>query len=363
MIPKPAPPRPLPVSMRAARLYDIDDIRIESLPVPELEPGDLLIETSVCGICTGELMPWYVRQKAPFVFGHEPVGRVIAVGEGGDPNLPPVEAGDRVFVHHHAPCLVCRHCLRGEHVQCETWRNTRLDPGAMAEVFRVPAANRIDVLRLPPSVSDEDGALVEPAACAVKALDLADVRPGDTVLVIGLGFMGQILARLARAYGAGTVIGSDFVPARRELARRLGADAVIDPAAGPLPEQVEAVLGRPGADVVVVAPPTARAMSEGIAAAGRGGRVVLFSPAPPGEQITVEPHHLYFHEIRLIPSYSCGPLHTRKALGYIAAGVLRAADLVTHRYPFERVAEAYAAMQRGDVLKATVHFTSKENEA
>lgn len=338
--------------MKVARLYDIDDIRLEDVPRPTPRAGELLVQTVACGICTGELMPWYMRQKAPFVFGHEPVGRVSAVGKG----MTEFHPGDRVFVHHHAPCLRCKHCRRGEVVQCATWRRTRLNPGGMAQYFTVPNENLIDVLRLPDSVSAADGTLIEPAACAVKALDLARIQPGDTVLVIGLGFMGLLLAKLARAFGAGRVLGADLLAARRHKGLAVGVDAVIDPGAAPLATQVRAACGGDGADVVVVGPPFTQPMQDGIAAAGPGARVVLFSPAPPGEKLAIEPHDLYFREVSLIPSYSCGPDHTRQALGFLTAGVVRAEDVVTHHFPFEQVAEAYAAMRQGDALKAVVHF-------
>ncbi|MEO6991355.1 MAG: alcohol dehydrogenase catalytic domain-containing protein, partial [Candidatus Baltobacteraceae bacterium] len=151
--------------MRAAVLYDVDDIRIERREVPRLEPGDLLVRTGASGICSGDLMPWYVRRKAPFVFGHEPAGTVVAVGAGAA-----FEIGARVFAHHHAPCFRCARCLRGAYVQCATWRATALDPGGMAEFFRIPRANVADTLRLPEGVSFADGSLVEPLACVVKSL-------------------------------------------------------------------------------------------------------------------------------------------------------------------------------------------------
>lgn len=340
--------------MRVARLYDVDDIRIEDANIPALGDGEILVQTQACGICTGELMPWYIRRKAPFVFGHEPAG-VVSDTRGDTRGL---QIGDRVFVHHHAPCLQCHHCLRGEHVQCKVWRTSRLDPGGMAEYFRVPATNLVDVLPLPPTVTDADATLVEPAACAVKALDLARIHPGDSVLIVGLGFMGQILAKLARAYGAGRVIGSEPNAWRRQKGLQLGLDAAIDPSTAPLKDQVRDILGGNGSDIVIVGPPFTDAIRDGISAAGAGGRVVLFSPTPPEERLTLEPHDLYFNEVSLIPSYSCGPLHTRRALAFIAAGVLRAQDLVTHMFPFTDVALGYGAMRRGgDVLKAVIHFT------
>ena len=151
--------------MKAARLYSRDDIRIEEIDAPEPDEGEILVQTRACGICTGDIMGWYMERKAPLVFGHEPSGVVAAVGAG----VEELNVGDRVFVHHHAPCGRCRHCRRGAYVHCKTWRSTGLRPGGMAEYFAVPAANvAADTLRLPDSVSFEAGSLIEPTACVVS---------------------------------------------------------------------------------------------------------------------------------------------------------------------------------------------------
>jgi len=339
--------------VRAAVFYDVDDIRIEEIADPVCGPEDIVVETRACGICTGELMDWYMRQKAPFVFGHEPAGVVVEVGS----SVKEWSVGDRVFVHHHAPCFACRHCRRGAYVQCDTWKSSRLEPGGMAERFRVAAVNQRDTLRLPENVSWEGGVLVEPLACAVQALSRARVQPGDTVLVIGLGFMGQLLAKAAWSFGAGRVIAADFVQARRAMAERLGVSVAVDPGAAPIAEQVRALNQGALADVVIVGPPVLRAIENGLSCAGNGGTVVLFSPTPPGETLAVPVNDIYFRDISIIPSYSCGPTDTRRALALISGGALVAEEFITHRYSFEQTADAYAAMRGGgDVLKAVIHF-------
>lgn len=345
--------------MKVVRLYDFTDIRVEEAPVPAIGPGELLVRARAAGICSGDVLPWYIEAKAPLVLGHEPAGEVVAVGPGVEGFAP----GDRVFVHHHAPCLNCRQCRRGEPVQCPTWRSSRLDPGAMAEYWRVPAANLVDTLHLPDHLSFADGALVEPVACCVKALGRAGIRSGDDVLVIGLGIMGQLLARLSRSFGAGRVLTADFVAERRRMARRLGADAAFDPAKAPLDEQVRDCLGGRGADVVVVGPPTVAALEAGVSAAGQGAAVVLFSPAPPGAVWNVQPHRLYFDEIRLVPSYSCGPDDTQAALQLIADGAVTAREFVTHWYTLNEAPEAYRDMAAGGaVIKAMVLLGDHEED-
>ncbi len=353
---------PAPATMQVALVRSAGDIRVETMPVPTPGPGEALVRVRAAGICSGDLMPWYIARKAPLVLGHEVAGEVVALG-GSEPVTPhgggePFRVGDRVAVHHHAPCFACRACRRGEPVQCETWRRSRLDPGGVAEYVRVPQANLSgDTLRLPPHVGFEDGALVEPTACVVKSLRRGRVAEGDAAAVIGLGVMGLIHIRLARAAGAGPVVGIDLDADRCEAARRLGADRAVrvpgeDPAAA-----LRDVTGGRLADLVIVGPGSPEALDQGFALAAPAGRVVLFTPTPPGRSTAVDTNRIYFDEITLIPSYSCGPEDTAAALGAIAAGVVRAADLVTHRSPIGGVGEAYRAMARGGrAIKSMIVF-------
>ena len=340
--------------MKVARLYDVSDIRFEEEPIPQVGPGEALIRTRTCGICSGEVMGWYMQKKAPLVFGHEPAGEVVEVGAG----VADFRPGDRVFVHHHAPCFTCRACRRGQFVQCPTWRTSRIIPGGMSEYFLVPKENLSgDVLSLPPHLSFADGSLVEPSACAVKSLRRSGFQSGERVLIIGLGIMGQLHVALARHAGAGSVIGADFVPYRREKARQLGADLVLDPAQGKIEDALREHTNGQMAEVVIVGPGSIEAMELGIRCAARGGTVVLFTASPPEALLQVSPYHLYFNEIRLIPSYSCGPNDTCEALRLIAAGVIKAEQFITHRFPFTALYDAYRnAAEARDSLKTVVEF-------
>lgn len=340
--------------MKIARLYSFTDIRIEEMPVPGIGPGDALMRTRACGICSGDVMPWYIEKKAPLVLGHEPSGELVAVGGNVQGFVP----GDRVFVHHHAPCTACRCCLRGDHVQCETWRDSKIVPGGVAEYVLIPEINlRHDTLKLPPSVSFEDGCLVEPAACVIKSLKRSGIRKGDTVLVIGLGVMGQMHVLLAREFGAGCIIGADMIGYRLGKAREFGADGTINVAEADLKMRVAELTGGRMADIVIVGPNSADAMRQGMDVVAAGGTVVLFTPAKPGEMIAVDPNSLYFRDISLVTSYSCGPDDTAAALEHIQKGTITAGKLVTHRFSIDRTAEAYRlTAEAGESLKSLILF-------
>jgi L-iditol 2-dehydrogenase len=331
-----------PETMRAAVLYDVNDVRIEERAVPELRDGDLLVRTMASGICSGDVMGWYIARKAPLVLGHEPTGIVAAVA--GDCAL---SVGDRVFVHHHAPCFECRACTRGDYVQCATWRATRIEPGGIAEYFRVSRENQRDTLPLPASVPFRDASLVEPLACVVKSLRRSGVRKNDRLYVIGLGVMGLLHVLAAGALGA-EVFASDFIEQRRAIAQRNGA--TVFP-----PDEVDQILPG-GADVVICGPGTAPAMKAACAAATGGGTVVMFTPFPPEVPIAIDPTRFYFGDFRLVASYSCGPDDTREALALIERGVVTAERVDAALISLDDVPRAYRELAESRIVKPIVCF-------
>ncbi|MBO8140870.1 MAG: alcohol dehydrogenase catalytic domain-containing protein [Firmicutes bacterium] len=333
-----------PDVMRAAVVHAPGRLALEEIPVPQPGPGELLVRIRACGICSSDLMDWYVARKAPFVLGHEPAGEVQAVGPGVEGFRP----GDRVFVHHHAPCMECPACRRGDFVHCPVWRRNSLRPGGMAELAVVAEPSvRHGTLKLPDSVSFEVATLVEPAACAVKALRRAGFAPGMRVLVVGLGFTGQIFGFLARAGGAASVEGADRIRYRLELAGQHWADAVYDVATASPPAAAF--------DLVVVTPASPEAMRAGIGYVRNGGTLLLFAPLAPGVEVPWPVHDMFFREVTVVTSYSAGPPDTREALAHVAAGRLPPEALISHRYPLDEAAAAYRDAARKDrVLKAVV---------
>ena len=338
--------------MKAVLVRSLDDVAVVDMDPPVAGPGEIVVAMKAVGICGSDTTPWYVKTKAPVVLGHEPAGVVAEVGA----LVTAFRPGDRVVVHHHAACGACRFCRAGEDVMCPEWKKTRLHPGGLAERVRVEAAAVArDTLRLPDALSFEDGALVEPLACAVKAARRARVGAGDAVAVIGLGANGILLGLVAKSAGAGPLVGCDPDPARRAHARRLGFDAAGEPGRD-FSEKVKRA-SAVGADVVFVLPTAEAAVLSSLDAAGPAGRVVFYSPVEPSKTWRLSPHSLYLRDLSLLFSYSSGARDLREALALIERGVVRAQDLVTHRVPFERAAEAFAlARKGGDVLKVVVTF-------
>jgi L-iditol 2-dehydrogenase len=340
--------------MKIAKLYSLTDIRIEEMSTPVIGPKEILVRTKACGICSGDVMPWYIGKKAPLVPGHEPAGEIVETGSC----VLSLKKGERVFVHHHAPCFSCRHCRRGDYVQCETWKDSKIIPGGISEYIRVPQINlENDTLALPDVLTYEDATLIEPTACVVKALKRSGMKREDTVLVIGLGVMGQLHILLSRKYGAGRIIGADMVPFRLRKAIELGADEVIDVSRNDLIESVRDLTGGEMADLVIVGPNSVDVMRQGLSAVGAGGSILFFTPSRPGELLTFNPNDLYFRDINIIVSYSCGPADTTDALELVEEGIVRADKLVTHSFPLERTAEAFRlTAEAKDSLKSVIIF-------
>lgn len=348
----------LPATTRAAVYEGDGSVVVRTLSIAPPADGELLVRIRACGLCGSEALRWYADSKAPFVLGHEPVAEIAAAGKdakpaGGDERFQP---GERVFVHHHAPCMHCRYCSRGDYVQCETWRESRLIPGALSEYAIVPAPNvRHDVLRVPPGLSDEAATLVEPLATVMKSVRRSGLRQGDRVLVLGLGAMGMLHLLAARARGAQLLIAADQVGFRLERAKSFGAHESIDVSQGSLAEQVRKMTGEIGADVVFVTPGAMPALESAAESVARGGTIVIFTPLAPGEGWTIDVNDLFFRDVKIVTSYSAGPDDTKEALALLASG-LGVESLFTHRFSLEEAPLAYAALKKPEeALKVIVY--------
>jgi L-iditol 2-dehydrogenase len=334
-----------------AALYDRDGvITVREMPLDDPKDGELLVRITACGICPGEVMGWYVARKAPFVLGHEPVGVIEACG----PDAGPFGVGERVFVHHHAPCMQCDRCLRGDYVQCETWRASKLIPGGMSQRAIVPSTNvRSDVLPLPDWIADDVATFVEPLATVVKSMRRAQTDRTTRILVIGLGVMGLLHVMIARLRNFALIMGSDGIASRRAKALEVGANFAFDPSE--LPDAAFTATGGEGADVVIVGPGSAAAMDTASACVARGGTILLFTPLPPDARWQMPVHDLYFKDVRVVTSYSAGPNDTREAL-HILEGGFPVEQLVTHRMGLDDVERAYALVaDAGKALKVIVY--------
>jgi L-iditol 2-dehydrogenase len=330
-------------TMRAAVYHSNRDVRVTDLPVPPVGPGEALLRIESSGICGSDVVEWYRKRKAPLVLGHEVAGVLESVGEG----VTRFKPGDRVVAAHHVPCNTCRYCLAGHHSTCDTLRTTTFDPGGFCEKVRLPAIN-VDrgVFVLPDGLSFDEGTFAEPLACALRAQRLAGVRPGKSVLVLGAGIAGLLHVKLAAALGAGRILATDVLEARRAAAQRFGAEAVFDGQAD-VPRLVrEANEGR-GADVVLLCASVAAVYQQAFRSVDRGGTILVFALPDPGVDVPVPLYDLWKDGVTVTSSYAGPPRETLEALELLRAHRVVVTDMITHRLPLAETPRGFALVADG----------------
>ena len=314
-------------TMRVLMYYANQDVRVETMPVPEIGPDELLLKVFASGICGSDVMEWYRRDKVPLVLGHEVAGEVVSTGNRVEKFKP----GDRVAVTHHVPCNTCHYCLSGHHTVCDTLlRGTHFDPGGFAEYLRVPGIN-VDrgVFPIPGDVTYGEASFMEPLACVLRGQKTAGLKPGQTVLVLGSGISGLLHVGLARALGAGLVVAVDTIPYRLQKAREMGADLALHGDDDVITALRLANDGRL-ADLVILCfegfiPLAMKAME-------KGGTMLLFAGAPEGATLPATINDLFWRtEITLTSSYAGAPLDCKTALSLIKEKAVGVFKTVTHR--------------------------------
>ncbi|MCC6176606.1 MAG: alcohol dehydrogenase catalytic domain-containing protein [Chloroflexi bacterium] len=334
----------LPAEMACAMWRGIDDVRLERQPL--LAPGgrEVLVRVAACGICGTDLhlvdgsIPLYTP---PRVLGHEMSGTVVAVG----PEVRSVDVGAVVTIDPNLPCGACFFCREAQPYMC-----VRRVPaiGGFAEYILVPEQT---VYPLPPGVPVEHGALTEPLSCCVHATELANIRAGGTVAIVGAGTIGLLLLQLAKRNGAALVAVSEPDSGRRALAERLGADVTVNPRAEDLHERLRAATGGIGVDVAFEAVGSAPTIQAAISLPRRGGTVVLVGVAPGTAEITLRPYDLFERELTIRASF-IRAYEFRRAVELLS--VLEIEPMLGTRYPLDRIHDAFEAAGSRQGVKTLV---------
>lgn len=318
--------------MKVSMWYNNGDIRLEETPTPEPDAHEILAKVIACGVCGSDVVEWYRLPRAPLVQGHEIGAEIVTVGGLVKGYAP----GDRIFVAPKIPCMECATCKAGHHPQC-TQVTGRL-PGGFAEYVLIPKdLVEKGIYRLPDSVSFEAATFIEPLACVLRAQRLADLRSGQTVMVLGSGMSGILNIRAAKSNGC-RVIATDVSKTRLKYALESGADVVLDASEG-ISEKAE---------VVIVTTSALPALEQAWKAVMPGGAVVLFAVPGPDKTVTVPVNDFWRQEIRILTSYYCGPDDLERSLSLIENGTIAVEDLVTHRFPLEKAGLAFRLMLASD---------------
>lgn len=346
--------------MQAAVYRGKDDVRIETVPVPTVGPGEVLIRVGACGVCGTDVKKvTHGLLEPPRIFGHETAGVVAHVGEG----VTQVSVGQRVAVYHHVPDVTSWWSRRGLYAQDPLYKQTGatagFEPagGGYAEYVRVMpwVVERGGLVPIPDHVDLEEAAFIEPVNTCLKGIRSLGVRPHEVVLVTGAGSIGILLMQLLKREGA-TVIITDPLRGRRARARALGADAVVDP----IEEDVVAICrahteGR-GADHAVIAAGGAAPVTDGIRASRAGAKIMLFASTYRGDEVSIDVGDLCMSEKILFGSYSASVEVAEEAASVVLNREIDVRALITHRFTLTETSEAIqrAAAPAGDVCKVMV---------
>jgi len=338
--------------VKAQVFYGPGDLRFEDAPVPEPGPGEVVLRIEAaltCGTDVKTLRRGHpvMIPKVPTVFGHEFAGTVAAVG----PDVAGVRPGERAVAANSAPCGTCVACRRGRPNLCD---DLLFVNGAYAEYIALPPRLVTEnLVTLPPAADAARVAFAEPVACCLRAMDAAEARAGDTVVVLGHGPLGLLLGLMARAGGARVILAGKTGP-RLERARGLGFAACVDVAQAS--DAVATVSEAAGGDVRCVIEATGRpeAWEQAMAIAGKGGTVVFFGGCAPGTRVPLDTRRVHYEELRLLGVFHHTPGLIRRAVALLADGTLDPAPLVTHEMGLGDVPRALELMSRGEALKVLI---------
>ncbi len=351
--------KPIPGTMQALVYHGVNDVRLQEVPVPQIGAGELLIRVHTCGICGTDLKKIATgSHSAPRIFGHETTGVIAAVGA----EVNSFRVGERVMVFHHIPCGNCYYCQHKVFAQCPTYKTVgatagyEASGGGFSEYVRVMdwIVSRGGVVRIPEGVSFEQASFIEPVNTCMKGVETLSLRLGETVLVIGQGPIGIILAVLARRRGA-RVITSDLFPQRHTISTGFGLEENIDASSQDTVETVQGLTEGRGADAVILAVAGNGLIRPAMDATRPGGRVLLFAQTQHGEA-TIDPAAVCVDEKSLLGSYSASVDLQSESEQFVLGGEMEMERLISHSFPLQEAVQALqlAARPKPDSMKIVI---------
>ena len=344
--------------MKAAVLEGLDKLVYREVPTPRVEDGGVLVRVHACAVCGSDIRMFHhgnPRLKPPAIMGHESSGIVAEVGA----NVTRFKAGDRVAIGADVPCGECAFCVAGIGNNCQiNYAMGYQFPGSFAEYVHLNriVINHGPVHKIADHVSYDEAALAEPLACVLNALELSSVRLGDTVVIIGAGPIGCMIIEVARRMGATKVIVIQRSMPRLEMAKQFGADVYI---CGSEEDAIARVIEETrglGADVILTACPSPQAQVDAILMAKNRARVNFFGGLPKDKsQVTLDTNIIHYKELFIMGAHGCVPRHHQMAVDLIASGAIQMGRYISHRFPLEKTAEAFAAAESHAGMRVVVN--------
>lgn len=347
----------IPKTMQAMVYRGVDDLRLETVPVPRIGPKEVLVKVAVCGVCPTDIKKITLgTQSPPRIYGHETAGTIVRLGA----LVRGFRIGDRVALHHHVPCLHCHACRHRSFAQCPQYKRTGITAGfepaggGYAEYVRVMPFVLPGMVKIPARNSFEEGAMLEPVNTVLKAVLRLQLLKGDVVLVIGQGPIGLMFTRILRIHGL-KVIAADLMPFRLAMAKRYGAAATFGGAdLRMLPEtlghRVQSI------DGVVVTAASDEAVIRAQSLVRRGGKILLFAHTTRGGATPLDLSQICVDEVDMIGSYSADFTLQSRVASLVFSRRIPVERLVTHRFSLGHLSSAVelARRPRHESLKVAI---------
>ena len=338
--------------MKASYFLGDKKFEVRDLPLPEIGEQDVLVRVAACGVCGTDVHIYHGSKgstdvKPPVVLGHELAGEVEKIRS----QVTTVKPGDHVTIDPNIYCGKCHFCQIGKKQMCQNLYAIGVNrDGGFAQYCVAPETQ---CYQLDKEVPLKYGAMTEPLACCVHGIDRAGIRQGDTVCVIGGGAIGLLMIQLAKLSGASKVILSEPVAMRREIGKKVGAWACVDPIHEDIKERLKELLGTEGVDVVIECVGTSVAAEQAFLAADRGATILLFSVPKPESIYSLHLEEVFQKELTILGSMINPDTHGRAA-ALINSGVLKLEPIITHSFSVEQVEEAILMQQSADSIKVIV---------
>ncbi len=347
--------------MKSAFIRGPADVGIKTVEKPTVRDGEISVKMCACGICGSDLEKIYGQYTQPSMkLGHEPSGIVTKVGA----NINNFREGDRVFVHHHVPCNSCHFCTHGNETMCEKYSETNIFPCGLAEEFVVPEWNVLNggVIKLPPSISFEEAAMIEPLSCCIRAWDKIKIKKDDSVAIFGMGPTGLMHVMLSKVYGLKEIFCFDLNDFRLNFAKKFYVTESIKSTDSKAYQKILSYTQNRGTDIAIVATSSINAITQAIEFVRKGGTVILFGVPTKNARLQLDISMVYSKEITIIPSYAATEKETMLAFNLILDKKLDVKRLITHRFDLMESKQALEYAHKGnDSMKIIITNSERLN--
>ena len=343
--------------MKAAVYLGKESIEIKEVDKPEVKKGEILVRVNSCAICGTDIRTYFYGHhaiKPPHILGHEVAGEIAEIGDDVDG----YKLGERVHMVTEVGCGKCRFCIQGRQNLCPLLRAMAYYyPGGFAEYILIPrpAVIQGNLLSIPDGLSFDEATLAEPLSCCINAQEYLNITFADIVVVIGAGPIGCMHTELARLSGATKIILADISEERLEMGKKFGANIFVNSAKEDLIKRVKDETENMGADVIIVACPAPQAQEQALQMVTTRGRISFFGGLPGGKTITIESNIIHYKEISIFGAFASSAIQYKQALALLASKNIKGDDLITHRFPLEKIKEALEMAKSGKGLKVIIN--------